>query len=283
MIFKRRESSQRSISPLQGKRGKRVIALQIDKRQKFILGVLVLSSMLFLSEYQFAKSGIVVATIMAIITDLVLYWAIKDDLKENFSWSIFTLPFFYSLAFALFYFLIPTRLIFRLILTALYALGLYSLYLSKNIFIVSSIRTIALLSGARIVSFILTLLSYFFLTNTLFSLHQPIFIAVPLLAIYTYPLVYQALWSYNLQKGSVSLKEWAGVVTLCIVELSCVVWFWPSTPTVISLFLTGILYTLVGLSHVWFDKRLFRSVMWEYVWVGAIVFFVLVLFTSWGK
>lgn len=283
MIFKRRDTNNKLINTQSIKRGKKVIIFSIDKRQKFILGVMILSLMLFLSEYQFAKSGIVVASVMAIITDAILYWAVKDDLQENFSWSVFILPFFYSLAFALFYFLIPTRLLFRLILTTLYALGLYSLYLSKNIFIVSSIRTIALLSGARIVSFILTLLSYFFLTNILFSLHQSIFIIIPLLTLYTYPLVYQSLWSYNLQKGTVSLNQWSGVVTLCIVELASIVWFWPSIPTVISLFLAGILYTLVGLSHVWFDKRLFRSVMWEYVWVGVIVFFVLFVFTSWGK
>jgi len=79
------------------------------------------------------------------------------------------------------------------------------------------------------------------------------------------------------------MRQWAGVVTLCLVELASVAWFWPSSPTVIALFLAGILYTMVGLSHVWFDKRLFRNVMWEYVWVGVIVFFVLLLFTSWGR
>lgn len=283
MIFSRKDVAHKSIGSQPGKRGKRVITFAVDKRQKFVLGVVVLSTMLFFSEYQFAKSGIIVASVIAIVTDLVLYWAVKDDLQDNFSWSVFTLPFFYSLAFALFYFLIPTRLLFRLILTLVYAFGLYSLYLSKNIFIVSSIRTIALLSGARIVSFILTLLSYFFLTNTLFSLHQSIFISIPLLVGYTFPLVYQSLWSYNLQKGSVSLVQWAAVITLCIVELACIAWYWPSSPTVIALFLAGILYTMVGLSHVWFDKRLFRNVMWEYVWVGVIVFFVLLLFTSWGK
>lgn len=245
--------------------------------------MIVLSLGLFLSEFQFEKAGIVVAIILGLLTDLILYWAVKDDLDDNFSLAIFTLPFFYSLAFALFYFLLPTRLLFRLILTTLYAFGLYSLFLSENIFTVGSIRTIALLSGARIVSFVLTLLSYFFLTNTVVSLHQTIFITVPLIAIFTYPLVYQALWTYNIQKTPVPLREWAGVISLCIVEVAAAVWFWPSSPTVIALFLAGFLYTLVGLSHVWFEKRLFRSVMWEYVWVGAIVFFVLLLFTSWGK
>jgi uncharacterized membrane protein YiaA len=268
---------------IQAKKGKRGILLAIDKRQTFVLGTIVLSLGLFLAEFQFQRAGIVVAIILGILTDLILYRAIKEDLEDNFSIGLFILPFFYSLAFTLFYFLLPTRILIRLILTSLYAFGLYSLFLSENIFTVGAIRTIALMSGARIVSFVLTLLSYFFLTNTLFSLHLWIFLTIPLLALYTYPLVYQALWSYDLQKNISSLRQWAAIVSLCIIEVAIGVWFWPSSATVIALFLAGFLYTLVGLSHVWFEKKLFRSVMWEYVWVGVVVVFVLMLFTSWGK
>lgn len=259
------------------------IFLEIDKRKIFVFGIVILSLGLFATEFQFEKAGIIVGVALGIATDLFLYWAIRDDLKENFSLEVFILPFLYSLSFTLFYFLLPTRILIRLILTSLYALGLYSLFLSGNIFTVGSVRTIALLSGARIVSFILTLLSYFFLTNTLFSLHLWIFITIPILAAYTFLLVYQALWTYDLQRAVPHFREWAGVVSLCIVEAGTGVWFWPSSATVISLFLTGFLYTLVGLSHVWFEKKLFRSVMWEYVWVGVVVLFVLILFTSWGK
>lgn len=281
MILTKKEA--KPLPFLSSQKRKKTIIFSIDKRQKFVLGTLVLSLILFVSEFQFGKSGIIIAAILASLTDAILYWAIKDDLQDNFSVNVFVLPFFYTLSFALFYFLIPTRLLFRLMLTTVYAFGLYSLFLSQNIFTVSSIRTIALLSGARIVSFVLTLVSYFFLTNIVFSLHQLIFITIPLLLLYTFPLIYQSLWTYNLQKNPVPMKEWAGVITLCIIETASVVWFWPSSPTIIALFLTGFFYTLVGLSHVFFEKRLFRNVMWEYVWVGVIVFFLLLLFTPWGK
>lgn len=283
MIFRKKAREATAVTTSSAKKGKRTLVLAIDKRQKFVLGMIVLSIILFLSEFQFGKSsGVVVAVVLALLTNVILYWSIKDDLKDKFSISVFILPFFYTLSFALFYFLIPTRLLFRLILTGLYSFGLYSLFLSENIFTVSSIRTIALLSGARIVSFVVTLVSYFFLTNITFSLHQPIFITLPIVALYTYPLVYQSLWTYNLQGDSLPMKLWAGVVSLCILEVALAVWLWPSSPTIIALFLSGFLYTLVGLSHVWVEKRLFRNVMWEYVWVGAIVLFLLLLFTSWG-
>jgi len=287
MLFFKRKKKREVRSTLQtegAKKGKRQFILAIDKRQKFVLGVIILSGILFVSEFQFGRSGLVVAVVLGILMDAILYWAIKEDLKENFTPSVFILPFFYSLSFGLFYFLVPARLIFRLLLTAFFAFGAYSLFLSKNIFTVSSIRTIALLSGARIVSFILTMLSYFFLSNIIFTLHLHLIFVLPLIALYTFPLAYQSLWSYAPAKTpNRQLIEWAGGLTLCMIEIAAVVWFWPSTPTVLALFLAGFFYTIVGISHVWFEKRLFRGVMWEYVWVGATVCFVLLLFTSWGK
>lgn len=265
------------------KKGKRTLIISIDKRQKFVIGVIVLSLLLFITQYQFGRSGIFVSFALSILTSIFLFWAVYRDMKESRSIAIFILPFFYSLAFGLFYFLVPARLLFRILLTSLYAFGLYSLFLSENIFTVASIRTIALLSGARIVSFVLTLLSFFFLSNIVYTLHLPIIPTICIIALFAYPLMYQSLWTYTLGKSLENIPLWVGALTLCLVEAAALLWFWPSTPTFIALFLTGFFYTMVGLSHVWFEKRLFRGVLWEYIWVGAVVFFVLMIFSSWGK
>lgn len=265
------------------KRGRKALSFSIDKRQKFVVGIIALSLGLFFAEFQFAKSGIIIAFLLSIFTNLFLYWAIRQDLKENKSYQVFILPFFYSLAFGCFYFLTPTLFLSRLLLTVVYAFGLYSLFLSQNIFMVSSVRTIQLLSGARIVSFVITLISYFFLTNIIFTFHVTIFPVIVLMVVYTYLLVFHSLWSYTLQKITQPMSVWVSVLTVCMVETGIMVWFWPSNPTVIALFLTGFFYTLVGLSHIWFEKKLFKGVLWEYVWVGCIVFFMLLIFTQWGK
>lgn len=262
---------------------KKTISFTIEKRQKFILSVTILSILLFITEFQFGKSGLFTAITLSVLTDLCLFWAIKDDLNETNGLVVFILPFFYSLAFGSFYFLIPGRIIFRLLLTLLYAFGLYSLFLSQNIFVVSSIRTIQLLSGARIVSFVITLLSYFFFSNIVYSLHVFILYEVLLVAIYTYLLAYHSIWTYSLQKNAYSIPIWVLGMTTCLVEIAIAIWFWPTSPTIIAIFLTGIFYVIAGLSHVWFEKRLFRNVLWEYVWVCVIVFFMLILFTQWGK
>lgn len=261
----------------------RGLSFSIDKRQKFVVAILLLSASLFFAEYQFNQQGIFIAFVLPFLTCISLFWAIRTDLKENKSYQVFILPFLYSLAFGFFYFLTPTTFLVRLLLTAIYAFGLYSLFLSQNIFIVSSSRTIQLLSGARIVSFVITLISYFFLINIIFSFHAIIFPVIALIGIFTYLLIYHSLWTYTLQKYSQPLALWVSALTVCVIEVATLVWFWPSNPTVTALFLTGFLYSIVGLSHIWLEKRLFKGILWEYVWVGTIVFFVLMLFTSWGK
>lgn len=253
----------------------------IGKRQKFAIGVGVLSFGLFASEFTLNAYGILIAFFLAVLSDVVLFWAIQKDLEDNFSSQVFVLPFFYSLSFGLFSFLTPARLITRIILTTLYAVGLYSVFLSENIFTVASIRTIALLNSARIVSLVISLITYFFLASTVFSLRIDVIPTMITLFIFTLLLSTHAIWTYTLERDIKKDFIWVGILSICILELALVLWFWPTTPTVGALFLTSVWYVLIGLSHVWLDKRLFRNVLWEYIWIAVVAFLVLLSFTKW--
>ncbi len=254
----------------------------LSKRQRLIVSVILLSLGLFITEYFLGKSALYIIIGLSIITDILLFLSLKEDLKDNFWPQIFILPFFYSLAFGLFYFLVPARLLTRIAMTSLYALGLYSLFLSQNIFIVSAVRTIALLSSARTVVFTLTLLSYFFLANVIFTFHINVVLTLLLIFGFSFPLVLNSIWIYSLERKLFANALWVFSLALCLFEVVILLWFWPSSPTVIALFLTGLFYSIVGLSQAWFEKRLFKSVIVEYVWVALVVFIVLVLFTTWG-
>lgn len=254
----------------------------ISKRQKFIISVISSSSILFLAEYSLGKSGLYIAFFLSFFTIFLLFLSVRKDLKNNFSPQIFILPFFYSLSFGLFYFLVPTRFLTRVITTSLYAFGLYSLLLSVNIFVVSSIRTIALLSSARTVSFIITLLSYFFLTNVVFSMHLNVLFTLILVFVFSFCLILQSLWTYSLDSKFFSNTLRVLSLSLSLTEVALVLWFWAILPTIIALFLTGFFYITIGLSQVWLEKRLFRSVMWEYIWVGVLVFLLFIFFAFKG-
>src|SRR5579871_2412824 len=158
------QSLHKETKPAKQKKIKQQRQLTFGKRQKFVISVIILSAGLFVLEYLFSRFGFYVAFIISGLADILLYWSLRKDLKENFYYQVFILPFLYCLAFGLFYFLAPSRLLTRIITTTLFSVGLYSLFLSENIFIVASIRTIALLNGARIVTFVVTLVSYFFAT-----------------------------------------------------------------------------------------------------------------------
>ena len=276
--FNNREGRARKRSIL----GKKSILHAVSKRGKFVIGVLTLSLGLFFLERLFGRFSIIGAITLSALTGFFLYFALAEDMEDNFLPQVFILPFLFTFSFCLFYFLVPSRYLTRLIITSLYGIGLYSLFLSQNIFTVSSIRTIQLASSARIVSFICSVVSYFFLANIVFSLHSSIFVSSLYVFIFSFFLVFHSLWTYTLDKNWRMGALWAGVLSLCLFELSLVLWFWPSSPTIIALFLSGFYYTLVGLSHVWLDKRLFRSVLWEYVWVSAAVFIILISLTEWG-
>lgn len=251
-----------------------------SKRQRFIVSVAILSFGLFVSEYFLGRSGIFMVFALSGLASFLLYFSLYNDLEDNFYWQIFILPFFYSLAFGLFYLLVPARFLTRVVMTSLYAVGLYSLFLSINIFTVSSIRTIALLTSARTVSFAIMLLSYFFLSNVVFSLHVNLLFTLILTLAYILPMVVVSVWFYTLEKSIRSNFIWTGSITLLLMEITLILWFWSSTPTLIALFMTGIFYTLVGLSQAWFEKRLFRGVILEYFWVCVVSFLIFIIFSS---
>lgn len=280
MINGKNRSTHRSFSRIASNRLNKLKIL--NKRERLIVSVILLSLGLFITEYFLGKSALYTIVGLSVLTDIFLFLSLKEDLEDNFWPQIFILPFLYSLAFGLFYFLVPARLLTRVAMTSLYALGLYSLFLSENIFTVSAVRTIALLSSARTVVFTLTLLSYFFLANVIFTFHINGILTLLFIFGFSFPLVLNSIWIYSLERKLFANVLWVFSLALCLFEVAILLWFWPSSPTVIALFLTGIFYSIVGLSQAWFEKRLFKSVIVEYVWVALVVFIVLVLFTTWG-
>ncbi len=253
----------------------------LEKRQKFAIGVAILSCGLFFAESVLNGYGLLIACFLAVFSDLLLLWGIHEDLAENFSVQVFILPFLYSLSVGLFSFLTPARILARLVITILYAVGLYSVFLSENIFVVASIRTIALLHSARIVSLIIALIAYFFLASTAFSLRIGFLPTIGIIAIFSLLLTFHSLWTYTLESSLKTNILWVLIISLCLVQLAGMLWFWPTSAIVVALFLTSTWYIFVGLTHMWLEKRLFRSVLWEYVWVAVIGFFMLIGLTKW--
>ena len=173
----------------------------LSKRQKFVLIVFLMGIGVFISTYLSGIDLVLVSVFLSFLGIILLYLALRSDIRGTFYYPILILPFFFTISFSLFYPLIPARLLTRIALVSLYAFGLYSLFLTQNIFAVSAIRTINLLRSARIVSFVLTIVVLFSLTNIIFSLRLPFFITPVIIATLTFLLNFQSLWVYSLSKS----------------------------------------------------------------------------------
>lgn len=257
--------------------------LRINKRQKFVIATLLLSIGIFSSNFFIGFYHLYAGMTLAVITAILFFFILRHDLKGTFFYPLFILPFLYTLAFTFFYLLVPARIISMILLTGLYAFGIYSLFLTQNIFAVSANKTINLLRSARIVSFVITLLVLFFLINFVFSAHLNIFVSSLIISVLAFFLNFQSLWVYSQEKSMIKeISLYSVVIGLAVFQLSLILFIWPVTAAVYSLFLTGIFYTYSGLSHAWFEKRLFKGVLWEYIWVGFLSVLVLIIFSKWG-
>lgn len=256
---------------------------QFSKRQIFVVLVLLLSGGMFVSEFFQGIEHFAITLFFSLLTVVLLYFVLRKDLKNTFFYPLFILPFLYTFSFGIFYLLIPQRILTMVISTAIYSFGLYSLFLTQNIFAVSSIRTISLLRSARIVSFVLTILVMFFLINIIFSLQFPFYVAPFLIGLASFFLNIQSLWVYVLDRSYLKdILLYSVVVSIAIAQLSFTLAMWSTSAAVYSIFLTGMFYTYSGLSHAWIEKRLFRGIMWEYVWVAFLSIFILLVFSEFG-
>jgi len=257
--------------------------LTLSKRQKFVFAVLFLSTGVFISEFLSGYYLVMSSIVLSLLTVGFLYFAVRDDIADTFSYPIFILPALFTLSFVLFYPLVPARLFTRIIITAVYAFGLYSLFLTQNIFAVSTIKTINLMRSARIVSFVLTIIVLFLLLNVAFSIRLPFYISFVVVFFFVLSLSFQSLWSYSSDKESGrQMTLLAALIALSLSEISLVLTMWPINASIYSIFLTGIFYSYSGVIHAWIEKRLFKGVLWEYLWVGFLAVLILIIFAKWG-
>ena len=210
-------------------------------------------------------------------------WAMLEDLSGIEWLTTLILPVLYPVSVALFYFLLPGRLLTQLLIMTLFGLGMYALLLTENIFNVASIRTIQLLRAAHAVGFLLTLLVAFFLWDTIFSFRLNPWWNALLVGVSAWPLALQTFWSVNLEDKLTPPVIWGSlVISWSLLVLSLIISFWPVTITVASLFLVTALYVGLGIGQQHLAGRLFKKTLNEYLWVGAIVLVAVFFLSRWG-
>jgi hypothetical protein len=256
----------------------------MNKRKRFVIVSLLLSLGLLGTQLVRVEHRYQAIVVLGGISYALSAWALSDDLKGVEWFTVLVLPLLYPISVGLFYFLLPERLLSRLVILGVFGVGMYALLLTENIFSVAAIRTIQLLRAAHAVGFLLTLVTAFFLFDTIWSFRLPFYANGALVALCSLPLFLQGLWSYRLSERKIEKRtlKYSLALALGLGQIGMALSFWPVTVPVGSLFLVTMAYVGLGISQYHFAERLFRKTLYEYLGVGVIVIVATFLVTRWG-
>lgn len=255
----------------------------MTKRRKFIITSVGLSLgfvaiQLLPETYRFIS-----ITILGILTMILFLWSLWEGIGRNATVLTLVLPLFFTIGVGLFWFLLPTNIFTRIPVVVLYGIGVYALCLTSNIYTVSAIRTIALARAANGVGFVLELVTFFLLFDTILSFLLPIYFSSLAVLIISFPIFLQGFWTVNIErKITHNVLQISFVSSLVMGEIASALFFWPVSIVVGSLVLTVSAYLLLGLGQAKLDERLFSQTVRDYLLVGIAVFVGMFFATSWG-
>src|SRR3990170_2588010 len=172
----------------------------MSKRRRFIITSVVLSLGFIAIQFLDQNYRIISIASLGILTILLFSWSLKEGLGWNMTLMSLVLPLYFTVSVGLFGFLLPTNIFTKIPPVIFYGLGIYALCLTSNIYTVSAIRTIALMRAARGVGFVLSLVTYFLVYDTILSLRTSIVFSCLLILVFSAPLFLQGYWAVHLEK-----------------------------------------------------------------------------------
>lgn len=197
------------------------------------------------------------------------------------------LPVLWAIGFGLFSALLPNTWLSWLILSFSFGMVIYGMFLAENVFLVAiGYKTVPLYRAAFTVSLILTLLTAFFIYDSMLSFKMPFwgnmgitFILGVLLFNYQYWAIAIELPDDGKGKG-----KWPYVLVpaLLLTELMGVLSFWPVGIFKGSIYLVAAIYVISALLQAEIRDRLFKRVVVTYSYMGVAIVLAILLATRWG-
>ena len=254
------------------------------KRGKFILASLLLTGGFFATQlvgYSWRYQTILGLAVLTIILSALV---LSGELRGIQWLACLILPVLYTTSVSLFYFLLPEKLLMRIVILGAFAIGMYAILLTKNIFSIASGRTIQLLRAAQAVDFLMSLITAFFLYNAIFSYKLTPWLNFLLVFFVSLPLFFQSIWSIEL-KEKISRIDlfFIGSLSFLTAQTAYTISFWPLSILLYSLFLVSFFYIAIGLMQHYLSGRLFKKTVREYLQIAMVVLIVTFLAARWGK
>lgn len=253
----------------------------LTKRQLFVLVTLLLTALLVLTQLVPPDYRFPMVFLFSFITYGASAFALREDLS-GIEWvTLLTLPSLFSAAVSLFYFLLPVRWLTRIPIAILYAVGMYGLLLTENIYNIAANRTIALLRAAHSVGFLVTLITYYFLIQTVFALRLRPYWDIPLVCLISFILYVQILWSVLLERTMPGYFWYICLgLSVALSETGWIMSFLPVSTTIVSLFLTTCFYSTAGILQQYFLQKFYKRTLNEFMMVALIVLCIVFVTTK---
>lgn len=254
------------------------IKLGLSKRRKFLLVAILLSLFLLFLQGMPPEKRLLALSLFFVVSYVLSAWSLFKDLNGIEWLTNLLLPSLFPVSVGLFYYLLPQEAVTRFIVAVVFAIGMYALLLTANIFSVASIRTIQLLRAARAVGFLLTIVTSAFLFHVILSLRLGTVSTVVLVFVVCIPLFLQGLWSSLLEdRIDARIAGYTLVSSIIVAQLTAALSFWLVDVAMGSIFLAMVVYVLLGIYQHELEDRLFKKTMQEYAGFGLIVFLIVVV------
>lgn len=246
------------------------------RREKFIITSLLLGVCLLVVQSIPLEWKYLAVGVFMLVTYAVSSWVLIDDLQRHERLTVVPLPVLYAGSVALFYFLLPSNFLSKVLMLLLFGVGMYALFLTANIFSVAKGRTIQLLHAAQAIGLWFTLIISLFFANTIFSLKMPFYLNGLYIGLTHFPLIYMSLWSVRLEpKFEREVGEMSLLLNVILIEISILFSFLPQTVWYQALFVMSTLYLGLSILRSYLAERLFVNAVREFSLVAA---FVVILF-----
>ena len=248
------------------------------RREKFIISSLLLSGLLLSIQAFPLEWHIPASFVFMLITYFVSAWALSDNLNKHEWLTILPMPALFAGSVALFYTLLPVTPLSRLFIFIVYAIGMYALLLTDNIYSVAKGRSIQLLHAAHAVGFFFMMFASILYTQTIYSLRLPFYAIGGLVFLVHLPLIFVSLWSVLVKEVITrEVVAYSLLFSLLLGEFAAVYALLPLSVWHSSLFIMSLMYLSVSYVRSVLLGRLFTRTYTEY---AAAAIFLAVFFIA---
>lgn len=251
---------------------------RISKRRRFIIAATLLSGTVLFSTFFSFDEAFYFLILIVIMTYAATFFAILEGISGK-EWLMLFIPsLYFTIVFYLFYFFLPQRWLTRLPFITIYAIFIYAILLSQNIFNVGATKSLQLFRAAFSVNYLLLTLSAFLNFSLILSFKLNFFLNFLMVFASTFPLILHFLWSVN-PKDSIEkhIVQYSLLVSCMIGEAGAIFSFAPIDSPIFALLLTAVFYSIGGIFQSYLQERLFVERIREYLFVLGFVSVIVLL------